>query len=337
MRHFGRARHNGASALSCLVGIDAALHAPGNRRAQDAAQDLMHANSTTDHVHKDRRHHFGIDDQDNDGKQNIKDGHERCHNLRHIGDTVHAANHHDAYEYRHHSTNCYGADIKGVGKRSRNAVALHWRQKQATSQHRNDGKQHTEPFAVQTFFNVISRTTAELALVLLFVNLRQSSLGESRTSTQEGNDPHPDDGTWAAIADSRGHAHDVTCTHASRQGHGESLKRGDARLLALVRREKQFGHLTQTAHLHEARADGEIQARQEANRHQCRTPHPAADRIYDLFHCICRFEGSKIGIFDAKPTKPAKSYLVKQASKSRFKASVSMCCPMKTSFCMRSP
>ena len=30
-------------------------------------------------------------------------------------------------------------------------------------------------------------------------------------------------------------------------------------------------------------------------------------------------------------------YLVKQASRSFTKASLSKCCPMKTSFCMRSP
>ena len=191
----------------------------------------MHAESATNHIHEDRRHHFRIDNQNHDSQQDIKDGHERRHNLRYVGDTVHAANHHDANKQSHRSAHDGRTDIKGVGKRKGDAVGLHRWHEETRSQDCGDGKHHREPFAVQTLLNIIGRSATELAFVFFLIDLRQSSLGEGRACAQKGDDPHPHDGTWAAVAYGCGHTHDVTRAHAPRQSHRKCLKRGDARLL----------------------------------------------------------------------------------------------------------
>ena len=56
MRDLSRARYDGTRTLPSFVGIDATLHAPRDGAAQDATQGLFHAESTTEHVHEDRRH-----------------------------------------------------------------------------------------------------------------------------------------------------------------------------------------------------------------------------------------------------------------------------------------
>ena len=267
MRHFGCARNDGTRALSRLVAIDAALHAPGDGGAEDAAKRLLHPESALDHIHERIRHLTDMEGQHDNRKQHIEDGHERCHHLRHVGDALHAAHHHEADKQGHDAARPCRADVERVGKRGGDAVGLHRRQTQAASQHRDDGEGHREPFAVEALLDVIGRSATKLPFVLFLVDLCQSSLREGRACAEEGDDPHPDDGPRTAVADGRGNAHDVARAHAPRQRHRERLKRGNARLLRFVGREKQPRHLAQAPHLHEARPDGEIESRQKTDGH----------------------------------------------------------------------
>ena len=176
-----------------------------------------------------------MESQHDKREQHIQNRHKRCHDLRHVGDALHASHHHQADEHGDNSANPYGIDMIGVRKRHRDAVGLHRRQEKTRGQYRTHGKDHSQPLAFQSFLDIIGRTATKLAFVLLLIDLCQGSLGKGRTCTQESDNPHPDDGTRAAITDGRGHSHDIARAHTPRKRHRKRLKRGDACLLALFR------------------------------------------------------------------------------------------------------
>ncbi len=111
--------------------------------------------------------------------------------------------------------------------------------------------------------------------MVLLVYLRQRRLHKRRTRTEEGDNPHPDDSPWSAIADSRGHADNITCPHSSRQSHSKRLKRRDARFLLLISGKEQTHHLTKTSHLNKPSKDGKEKTCTKTKKHQRRTPYPS--------------------------------------------------------------
>ena len=90
MAHLGGGRHDGAGALAGLVAVDAAFHAPGDGAAQQGAAHLVDTHGAAQHLHEHVGHHLPVDCQHHDGKQDVEDGHKRSHDLRHVGDALHA-------------------------------------------------------------------------------------------------------------------------------------------------------------------------------------------------------------------------------------------------------
>lgn len=114
--------------------------------------------------------------------------------------------------------------MEGGGERHGDAVAVDGRQAHGAHQHRDDGKHHGQPLAVEPFLDIVGRAAAQLVAVAGLVDLSQGGLGKGRASTQEGNNPHPHDGSGTAIADGHGHAHDVARAHAAGKGQGKGLE-----------------------------------------------------------------------------------------------------------------
>ena len=51
----------------------------------------MHAERPADHLPEHRRHDRSVADKDDEGQDNVKEGHERRHQFRHTGDALHPA------------------------------------------------------------------------------------------------------------------------------------------------------------------------------------------------------------------------------------------------------
>ena len=303
MRHLGRARHDGTGALSGLVGVDAALHTPRHRVAEDAAEGFVHTECPADHLPEHRRHDRRVANQDDEGQNNVKEGHERCHQFRHAGDALHPANDDQPkYEGGDAADNRW-CNADRVGEGNSDAVALNRRHQQTAGDDGADGKNPCQPLAVQSLLYVIRRPATKLAVMFFLVNLRQCRLHESRTRPEESDDPHPYDGARSAVTDGGGDTHDIARPHSPRKRHGKRLKRRDAGFLLLVGGEQQPRHLAEPAHLHEARAYGKVQPRPETEAHQRRAPHPPGDVGDDFFKTdneeyrhlqLSRFEAAKI-------------------------------------------
>ena len=282
MAHLCGGSHDGSCPLPCLVAVDAAFHTPRYGAAQQRAAHFVDTHGTTEHLHEDIGHYLPVDHQHHDGEQDVEHGHERRHNLRHVGNTFHSADDDHRYQQRHQGSHHPCRHTEAAGTAQRDAVALHRRQEDAASQcrqHREDGSEERRP---QSFLDIVGWTTAELSVVVFLVNLCQSGLDKSAACTKEGYNPHPHDGSRAAKADGCSHTDDIACAHTTRQRHGERLKRRDAGFLAFVAHgaEQQSEHLAETTHLDKACPYRKIQSRQQAQADQCRAPHPSVDCLH---------------------------------------------------------
>ena len=101
-------------------------------------------------------------------------------------------------------------------------------QEDAAGHGRQYGEEAAEKWTMEALLDIVGRSAAELPVVVFLIDLGQSGLDKGAAGTEEGDNPHPDDGSRTAEADGSGHTHDVARTHTSRQGHGKSLERGDA-------------------------------------------------------------------------------------------------------------
>ncbi|MPN11868.1 hypothetical protein SDC9_159176 [bioreactor metagenome] len=63
---------------------------------------------------------------------------------------------------------------------------------------------------------------------LMLEDLRERRLGEDRRHSEEGRDPHPEDGPGAAHRDGGRRAREVSRSHLSRDRRGEGLERTHA-------------------------------------------------------------------------------------------------------------
>ena len=102
--------------------------------------------------------------------------------------------------------------------------------------------------------------------------LGQGGLRVDGGHAEEGDEPHPKDGPGAAGEDGAGSAHNVSGTHLSGNGGGQSLEGGHAAFLGAAleaQAAKGFLHgLAEAAHLHEAGADGVPQSHADEQEHQ---------------------------------------------------------------------
>ena len=185
-------------------------------------------------------------------------------------------------------------------------VALDGGQEDAEGYSRYDGKEATEEGAAEAVLDVVGRATAKLSVVVFLVYLCQRGLDKGAAGSEEGDNPHPDDGTGAAEAYGRGHTHDVARAHTAREGHGESLERRDARCLLVLTAaaKKQLDHLAEAAHLHKARAEREIERCYQTQRHHRGTPYPITDSIHrrhkpivNIFHSVSDLKVQKYKYF----------------------------------------
>jgi len=124
-----------------------------------------------------------------------------------------------------------------------------------------------------------------LTVDLFLINLTERRFHEGGRGAEEGNHPHPEQGAGAAEADGRGDARNVARADAACKRHGERLEAREPDVVFLLL-EDEAPHLGNHADLNEPGADGEKEARTEAESHQHRRPDDAVQSVDEAFHVV---------------------------------------------------
>ena len=120
--------------------------------------------------------------------------------------------------------------------------------------------------------------------MVLLVDLGQACLGKGGACPEEGDNPHPHDGSRASETDGQCHTDDVAGAHAAREGEGEGLEGGDASPLGTVVLEEETDHLGKVAHLHETGAEGEVESSGKAEPYERPTPYTFVEKSDYFVH-----------------------------------------------------
>ncbi len=129
---------------------------------------------------------------------------------------------------------------RGRSERARDRVGLHGGDDERTGHNRDDSKDACQNLILHASCNVVGRAAAEGSISRTNLeDLRKCGLEKGGRHADQGHDPHPEDRTWAAEHERRGHAEDVADTHACGQRDRECLEGGDTAVCALARAETE--------------------------------------------------------------------------------------------------
>lgn len=273
------------SALACLIGINAALHAPGDGGAKHAAQNGIHAEGAREDEPEDMRNLLIVDADDDDGDNDVGLRHEGNDDARELGDASQAAENNEAEKRRDNCRSDRRLNLKSLRPGGGNRVALNTGAEKDRSEDRNDREGPGIGLAVEAFFNIKGRAAAVLSVNLFLIYLTERRFHKGGRGAEEGNHPHPEQGAGAAEADGRGDASDVARADAACKRHGERLEAREPDVVFLLL-EDEAPHLGNHADLNEPGADGEKEARTEAESHQHRRPDDAVQSIDEAFHVV---------------------------------------------------
>ena len=153
----------------------------------------------------------------------------------------------------------------------------------------NDGG-HCEgervPLQAHGLFDVVRRATAITAIGILdLVDLRQRRFHIRGGCAEKAHHPHPEDRARPAEGDGGGHAGGIANANAPGQGHRQGLERRHAGI-GFLPAHGEADHFHESAHLHEAGADGEVHAGAQTHEDQCLAPDDTVDAIDECFHAI---------------------------------------------------
>ena len=239
--------------------------------------------------------------QDHDqGAHNVHDRHCRndlfgdsCHTLqaaqndqRRKDDQCNAGNHIGNAERSVHIAG-NGVDLAHVADAKRRQHA------ETGEQRRQHPTQGLATFlCAQTVGKVIHGTAAPLTFfVLAAVEDAQNIFRIVGHHAKDGHDPHPENGTWAAADDGRGHTHDITRANGGGKRRAKALELADGHILLRGMRRHIFigedrtdGVLHPVAEAPELKSPGphrHDQTRAEQKRQTHRPPDHSIDRAVD--------------------------------------------------------
>ena len=227
MRHVGRSRHIGRTALSRLIAEESALDAVHHSRPDRSANGLIPSERTVYDDSEHFRHGCDVGEYDKESQQEVSHRHDRD------DDTADLCNPLDSPEYddkredgdddAHHDVVPSESMLHGVA----DGVALNRVVGKSERDCDEDGKEPCHPFGMQSFINVVCRSADERVLILPFVELGERGLDKGRSRSHERDDPHPEASPRPSDGDGRGHARHVASAHTCGQGDGKCLERCD--------------------------------------------------------------------------------------------------------------
>ena len=169
-----------ARTLTCLVGIDAALDAPGNRSTQHAARQGVKTEGTVDNQRHHGRNLLPVDTDDDERYDDVGLSHEGHDPGRKGGDATQTTDNHKAGDGGNDGSRHFSIKTEGLVPGKRDRIALHAGAEEARSKNRNDRERPGIGLELQASFNVKGGTAAILALNALLVDLTERRLHKGR-------------------------------------------------------------------------------------------------------------------------------------------------------------
>ena len=176
-----------SSALTGLIGVDAAANAPHNGHAEHAGKASLHIESGAE----DEGEHLGdlveVHNHDDDGQDNIDDRHNRNHQRSKVRNTLDAADNNDCQNRAENHGGDGEVNIPGIVDRGGNTVGLDtWQEVAGCQDHGNskdDGvakHERRRGGVLIGLFDIVGRAAAVFTgvLVSFFVNLGQRTFDE---------------------------------------------------------------------------------------------------------------------------------------------------------------
>lgn len=265
-----------------LVGEQAAFDTRKDSRAETAADSSLRGEGIVEDQGEHIRYHADVEDDDDDGRQDVEASHDRYKELGEFGDTRDAAEDDERREHAEDGCRDDRLDAKGALDRQGDRVGLYRVVDEAKGHSNQNGKELSNARLLECVLDVVSRT-AMVGIIApgQFVNLGEGALYKACSAADESDDPHPEDGTRAAGNDCNSHTSNVADTDTGGRADTESLE--GAYGLAFRFLADTFGqqanHLRQHAQLDEFRREREPEAAADEYRNEYIRPEDVVDFI----------------------------------------------------------
>ena len=230
----------GSTALARLIAEKSALDTLHHCHTHSTSHGRVDAERLPHDEGEHRGYLREVEHDDHKCQQGVAHGHDRHHDARETRDAFHATKDDDQGGQRKHSAYPTAVERKGVGKSITESIALHNLVGHAKGDSDKHCKENAHPLAVKSILHVVGRTSEEGVRATPFVQLRQGSLNESRSGTEESHHPHPKHSTWTAYKDGRRHTRQIARPHTAGQRDCKGLKRAYLAPFTLLARLSRF-------------------------------------------------------------------------------------------------
>ena len=219
--------------LAGLVGKQATLDALHHRGADARAGDFLKAERVADDIAQHARDLVKVRNDHEAADEQVRQGHKRNDHLGDIGNALYAAKNDEARGNRDDDANdgakggiVFAAEGKGHGLCD--GVGLEGVIDQAEGKDDGDREKNAERAPAQPALHIISRPAAVRIAIADLPQLRQGGFHKGGRAAEEGDDPHPEDGTRTAQRNGHRDAGHVAGAHARGSRDGKCLKCGDS-------------------------------------------------------------------------------------------------------------
>ena len=117
------------------------------------------------------------------------------------------------------------ADAKSVFESCTQCVALYRIEGKAEGHGNQYGKEGAHPGLLQTFLHVVGRSSHKRVFAFFLVKLGQGRLDKRTGGSEQGDNPHPEDGSRPAYGNGGGNTRQVSCAYTAGYRDGECLER----------------------------------------------------------------------------------------------------------------
>ena len=295
----GRGVGHGCGAEAGFIGEDASRHAHLQGQHDGGAGKAARGRGAGEGIVEDHGEHAGhlvdVCGDDDEGTDDVDDGHERHELARHRTYAGHAADDDDGDEHEHD----HGGDDRRNAEGGVQSVGDGMGLRHVADAEAADAAEESEeraepgPFFAEAVLDVVHGAAHDVSGGGDFaVFLSQHGFRVLGGHAHHGGAPHPEEGAGAAGEDGGGHTGNVAHAHGGGQGGHECLERGEFSMNVGILGASLPGEteaFTETGPGKEAQTEGKIEARSENEGHHDRSPDVAVqylDELGELFHVV---------------------------------------------------
>ena len=237
---FGCGCRTGSRAGTGFIGEQSSFHSIHENGAETAGHRLAHTKGFFKDPGKNAGKQTVIDCDDKERDEEVADGHNGDNGIQNLYGCMLPEND-DSRNDHQKDARVKGRDGKSVLKRRSDRVTDNLTDA-APADQAGDGKQyrkqHVSFFPSQPFLHqmmdIIGRASAVSAIerILFFVQLGKSRFNKCCGRTDDGGDPHPENGSGTAGRDSSHDTYQIAHTHTGGGGYDERLEGGEAVFVA---------------------------------------------------------------------------------------------------------